>query len=267
VAKKWTKQSAIEELDRLRAQLDQIEASSAFSEAHIRWLAKAKRLLAEVFGTDSDYTRSLDGFSWSHVGTALFGGPDHPDEVRDPQLGLKRLAREAYLSNVEAARGVLGAARDELADSTLDDVYKGKDSGPEASLILKVINLAEYKLRKTLRTAPNDEKQVQEAFENLLIGADVPYSRETERIEYSSKTYTPDFTVPKADLAIEVKLSKAPTREKELPAEINDDILAYKQKYGNALFIVYDLGHIRDVERFTRNFQEEEGVIVVVVKH
>jgi hypothetical protein len=56
-------------------------------------------------------------------------------------------------------------------------------------------------------------------------------------------------------------------REKEIIAEINDDILAYKRKYGNLLFIVYDTGYIRDVDRFTGNFEDQDGVMVRVVKH
>ena len=104
-------------------------------------------------------------------------------------------------------------------------------------------------------------------FENLLIGADIPYSREVDSIEYSSKTYTPDFSVQKADLAIEVKLCNRSGREKEIIAEINDDILAYKTKYGNIIFVIYDLGLIRDTERFIKNFEEQEGVFIKVVKH
>ena len=58
-----------------------------------------------------------------------------------------------------------------------------------------------------------------------------------------------------------------PRREKELIAEINDDILAYKTKYRNLIFIIYDLGYIRDVDRFAEAFEASEGVIVRVVKH
>lgn len=108
---------------------------------------------------------------------------------------------------------------------------------------------------------------VQDALENLLVGADLPYSREADRIEYSSKTYQPDFTMSKLDLAIDVKLCARPGREKELIAEINDDIFAYGTKYGNLLFVIYDIGLIRDAERFANSFEEHENVMVRVVKH
>lgn len=68
-------------------------------------------------------------------------------------------------------------------------------------------------------------------------------------------------------MAIELKVCLDESREKQLPAEINDDILAYRQEYGNQLFVVYDTGHIRDVERFVSNFEEQSGVVVKVVKH
>jgi hypothetical protein len=100
-----------------------------------------------------------------------------------------------------------------------------------------------------------------------LIGADITYSRETESIEYSSKTYTPDFTMPKIDLAVDIKICNRSGREKEIIAEINDDILAYKKKYGNLFFIIYDIGHIRDIEKLAKQFEEIEGVIIKVIKH
>jgi hypothetical protein len=77
----------------------------------------------------------------------------------------------------------------------------------------------------------------------------------------------PDFTIERAQLAIELKVCLTAAREKELPAEINDDILAYKRSYPNMLFVVYDTGNIRDVDRFGTHFEEESGVVVKVVKH
>lgn len=142
-----------------------------------------------------------------------------------------------------------------------------KNTPREASDILKVLNLVERKLRTVVREVPQREQQVQDAMENLLLGADIDYSRETDSIEYSSKTYTPDFSLPRIDLTLEMKLSNRAEREKEIIAEVNDDILAYKTKYGNILFVVYDVGFIRDIERFARQFEQHEGVLVRVIKH
>ena len=50
-------------------------------------------------------------------------------------------------------------------------------------------------------------------------------------------------------------------------AEINDDILAYSTEYGNLIFAIYDVGSIRDVDRFASQFEQHDGVLVRVVKH
>ena len=62
---------------------------------------------------------------------------------------------------------------------------RGRTRRPNRA-ITKVIHLAETKLRKVIRSTPKNEKEVQDAFETLLIGADIPHSREADRIEYSS---------------------------------------------------------------------------------
>jgi len=161
---------------------------------------------------------------------------------------------------------LLTAAVKELDRSTLEDIYQGKNTGPETSGILKIINLAGSQLRKSFRQVPENEKDVQNVFEVLLIGAGIRYERETVSVTYSSKTYYPDFTVGMLDLAIEMKFCGNTAKEKTLIAEINDDILAYKSKFGNLLFVIYDKGFVRDVDAFCGNFEEQEGVMVRVVK-
>lgn len=201
-------------------------------------------------------------------GSAVFGGPARPEESWDPQLGINRLNREAYQEDLEIAKGILMASWDELNEAgSVTDVYQGRDTPDEASELVKLLNAIDLKLRKLFREKPKDEKDVQDTFENLLIGIDVEYSREADSIEYSSKTYVPDFTMPKLNTAVEIKLCPTEKREKELIAEINDDILAYKQKYGNLIFVIYDLGHIRDTEKFKRHFEQEQGVLVKIIKH
>ncbi|MBI4133015.1 hypothetical protein HY478_00215 [Candidatus Uhrbacteria bacterium] len=263
----WTKDAALAELNSLTTQAQELISVRRHSEDHVRWVAKTKRFFKEVFGEDSDYYVTFTALTWSRRGAFVVGGPARPEESWNPQLGVDRVNQEAYERDLGIARGLLLAAQDELQQKQILEVYRGKDTGPEASLIVKIIGLAEYKLRKTIRKSPLAEQEIQDAFENLLIGADIPYSRETDRIAYSSKTYTPDFSVEKADLAIEIKLSGKKEREKQIIAEINDDILAYKTKFGNGLFIVYDNGFIRDVERFIGNFEDQEGIIVKIVKH
>jgi REase_DpnII-MboI len=263
----WTKDSALKELDRLISEIDRLRRGVAYSSEHVRWDQTVVALLEEVFGRKSRAFVSFAQLTWRQTGSFLVGGVGDPEGSFNPQAAIERQHHKAYLKQLEAAHGLLLAAKDELERKGLEGVYQGKDTGPEASAVLKVINLAEHKLRKTIRDVPKLEKEVQDAFENLLIGADIPYSRETERIEYSSKTYIPDLSIARADLATEIKLCNTKEREKEIIAEINDDILAYGTKYGNMIFVVYDTGFIRDVERFATHFENNEGVVVRVVKH
>ena len=40
------------------------------------------------------------------------------------------------------------------------------------------------------------------------------------------------------------------TQRTRIISEMNDDIISYQTKYGNLLFVIYDIGNIRDVSRF-----------------
>jgi hypothetical protein len=262
----WTKEAALAELRALVEQSKNLERVARFSEEHTRWMFRVGTVLEEVFGRKSGYYVSFAALPWGRRGTVIVGGPEDPEGNWNPAAAIEHRHQRAYVEDLGTARGILLAAGDRLDRSDLASVYEGKDTAPESSAIIKVINLAGAKLRKVIRSTPKHEKEVQDAFENLLVGADIPHSREADRIEYSSKTYAPDFTLPQIDLAIEIKLVPGPGREKDIIAEINDDILAYRTKYGNVLFVVYDVGQIRDVERFTASFEQHENVVVRVVK-
>lgn len=264
----WEKDDALAQLDQLLEQAGELNSDLPFSERHTAWLLRATEFLSEVFGENSSYFGNFKNVPWGTYPSAVIGGPARPDESWDPDIGIARVKRESFQRHLGTARGVLLAAREKLdREDDVKTLYESTDTAPEASLLIKTINLAERKLRKVLREPPANEKALQEAFENLLIGADIPYSRETKSIEYSSKTYTPDFTVDRAGLAIELKVCLDGSREKALPGEINDDILAYRQEYPNLLFIIYDTGNIRDIDRFAAHFEDEEKVVVRVVKH
>jgi hypothetical protein len=125
--------------------------------------------------------------------------------------------------------------------------------------------LGETKLRKLLREEPKLEKEIQDKYEDLLTGADIDYSREFPHIEYSSKQYIPDFSFTEFDLVVELKLCRGD--EKKLIAQLNDDIVAYKTKFTNIIFIIYDLGSIRDVNLFKSSFEKQENVFVQIIKH
>ena len=66
---------------------------------------------------------------------------------------------------------------------------------------------------------------------------------------------------------IEVKLVKTPAQSKTVVEEINADILAYKTAYSKGMFIVYDLGIIRDTQEFTSSIEQQMDIAVCLVKH
>ena len=63
-----------------------------------------------------------------------------------------------------------------------------------------------------------------------------------------------------------MKFCKRSGREKELIDEINADILGYQGTYESMLFVIYDLGFIRDVALFKSSIELQPGVRVLIVK-
>jgi len=263
----WTKKKALSELKTLIDEIEKLSSKRRFSAFHTRWAMRTLAFLEDIFGQNSRYYLTFASIKWGKNGSFFIGGPGDPGGASDPQAAMERIHQEAYIQKLDSTKGILLAALDELKRSDLDMVYEGKNTPTESSTILRVINLAERKLRKVIRDKPSSEKEIQDAFESILIGAEIAYSRESDSIEYSSKTYKPDFTMPKINLAIEIKLCSKDGKEKGIIAEINDDILAYQTKYGNLMFVIYDLGYIRDVDRFIDSFEKNKNVIVRIVKH
>jgi len=259
--KKWTKDAALAELETLIRRIDALGSLKRFSAEHTRWLSNSLTFLEEVFGRDSSFYQSLKSLRWSLVASYMFVDPS------DPQGDADRQHHAAYRSDLETAKGILQAAHDKLERGDIDEVYEAKDTPPEASQIIRLINLAEKSFRKAIHGTPATERELQNAFETLLVGADIEYTREQENLPYATKSYIPDFVMSRIDLVTEIKFSNRAGREKEIIAEINDDILAYRTKWANMLFVVYDMGFIRDAERFSAEFEKNPNVVVRVVKH
>jgi hypothetical protein len=257
----WDTDSAVATLDVLIEEIDELINVRRFTAQHTRWLTRTLGFLEEVFGASSRYYLSVSGIPWGHTGSVLVRLGADFEAVKE------RKNQEAYVRQLDSAKGILQSAADDLNRLGVTGVYRGKDTGPEASAIVRVLNMVERKLRKVIRKKPELEREIQDAFENLLVAADIEYHREAESIPYSSKTYIPDFTLPRLDLAIEIKLSLVSEHEKKFIAQMNDDIVAYQTKYGNVLFIVYDVGVIRDIDRFSGHFEANSGVLVRVIKH
>lgn len=133
-------------------------------------------------------------------------------------------------------------------------------------------NFLKTKLRMAMFEPPSKEKEVQDAIEILFAGKGwnkgIDYDRESGKFKFSGKEYIPDFIVKKLGLCIEVKLLKENSRKSKMIEEINADITAYNKKYKRQLFIIYDLGVIRDETEFKRDIVNSGNDIrVVIVKH
>jgi hypothetical protein len=89
------------------------------------------------------------------------------------------------------------------------------------------------------------------------------FRREQHSIPYSTKTYRPDFTFERIDLAVEGKFCKTHERE-EMIDEINAGIVGYGGRYERILLMIYDLGLIRDPERFAADIEANSQVLVRV---
>lgn len=258
-------------LKNLKSLIDDIESlreKSSFSSEHTKWVTLTLDFLEKIFGSDSRYYITLANYSWRKEGKYIIGGPYDREGSFNPRKAIERQDHKAYLEQVDSAKGLLEAAYISIeAEEDINDLYKSDEGLNASNLTIRVVNIAERSLRKAIRDKPSSEKDVQDAFENLLIGAEIDYSRETENIEYSSKTYIPDFVIKYIQLAVEIKFCPKMEREKKLIAEINDDIMAYLKKYKNVLFVVYDLGFIRDKDKFANEFEENQNIILRVVKH
>lgn len=134
-----------------------------------------------------------------------------------------------------------------------------KESDAVADLILA-------KLRSAMFKDPDDEDDVQDAMEIIFNARGLDYRREKVTIEYSSKQFIPDFTFESLDLAVEAKLCKSVAKEKAIVDEINADIPAYQTRYARMIFVVYDLGFIRDVDKFKSDIEGNPGVRVLAIK-
>jgi len=126
-------------------------------------------------------------------------------------------------------------------------------------------------LRKAVFAVPDKEAEVQNGIESLMVGRGMAkgtdYDRETGRVKTSGKESVPDFIFPNLRLCLEVKLSKSVDKLRAIVDEINADIRTYSTRYDRQLYVVYDLGMIRDEAEFTRDLEDAPGVSVVVVKH
>lgn len=183
------------------------------------------------------------------------------------------------LYNVDQIPGIgdtLDIQRKELFDSVhanlsiLKAYLEGK-LDLKSDEITNLINFFQASLRRAIFRIPEKETEIQDVIEQLLIGRGlakgIDYDRETGRVKVSIKEFKPDFIFPRLGLALEVKLSKNKEKSREIVDDINADINAYSKKYPYLLFVIYDLGTIRDEAEFKQSLESPDGISVIVIKH
>lgn len=138
----------------------------------------------------------------------------------------------------------------------------------------EIINLKNFftsNLRKAVLKEPEIEQDIQDVIEQLLIGKGfakgIDYDREVGRVKVSIKEVKPDFIFPKLNLALEIKLSKTQNKSKAIVDEINADIQSYSKEYSQLLFLVYDMGTIRDEDEFKNDLDNKNNIQVIIIKH
>lgn len=219
------------------------------TEAHSRYVAF--KTYAEIFNQLARQTESVLGYptnSLSSFNTNLM--KSHVDTIWPTQ--------KFVVEAVALHTGILLANLTNAIDF-VEDEYEN------------ITNFIKSKLRSIVHSMPSKEYEIQNYIEALLVGRNcakgIDYDRESGKFEFSGKEYIPDFILPKMNLCIEVKLLR-PGKKSAIIDEINADITAYSTKYERLLFVVYDLGVIRDEAEFRRDIENAGANIkVLIVKH
>lgn len=157
-------------------------------------------------------------------------------------------------------------ANTSLLISFLEDKVDYKTSKTE---ILK--DFIEANLRKAVLSKPSSEIDIQDNLEQIFIGKGyskgIDYDREKGRTKVSIKETIPDFIFPKFDLALEVKLCISKNKSKTIVDEINADIMSYSKSYSNLLFVIYDMGYIIDKDEFKNDLDNNNDILVSIIKN
>jgi hypothetical protein len=142
---------------------------------------------------------------------------------------------------------------------------------PKERQIIGIADFLQANLRRATIDKPEREREVQNTIEQLFIGRGmekgIDYDREVGRVKVSAKEVIPDFVLPPLGTAIEAKLLRDRGAIGSVIDEINADIQSYSKEYTNIVFVVYDLGALRDEDEFRRDLEATDNVRVVVVKH
>jgi hypothetical protein len=157
----------------------------------------------------------------------------------------------------------------ELATTRLTSLatYLQSKIGSPDRQILALLDLIKAMLRPSIYEEPKQEKDIQDTLEIIFRARGIDFRRGKISIEYSSKRFIPDFTFEPFNLALEVKFCDSVKKEKIIIDEMNADIPAYQTRYRWIIFLVYDLGFIRDEYLFKSSFERNSYVNIHIQKH
>jgi len=120
-------------------------------------------------------------------------------------------------------------------------------------------------LRTFFRDRPGSEEEVQNELEKLLIARNYEYERESPSFEFSGKKYKPDFVFESHKTVLEIKLCNNSQKSKKIVDEIGADIVAYMTRFEHLVFVIYDLGFIRNPIKFKGDIERNHPNLVVQI--
>lgn len=216
------------------------------TEAHSRFVSfKTFAEQYNIIANETEKVLGLEEDSFPHYLTEQMG--NHMNTL----WGLQK----EIMESVNLSTGILLTYLESKTEFT-DDEYDNLE------------NFFKSRLRTAIFSVPQKEIEIQNVIESLLIGKGMnkgsDYDRESGKFQFSGKEYIPDFIIPKLNLCIEVKFLREGKRSRIID-EINADITAYSTQYERLLFIVYDLGVIRDEAEFKRDIENAKKKIKVVL--
>ncbi len=189
----------------------------------------------------------------------------------------ERSGDKYYHPDKNASRIFKGILESSISFFGIESDYISEDSeetyDPRTIAIYKLCNQIKQGFRKQFSEKegdPKDESIVQERLRMFLDAKDyqkgIDYEKEMGEVNYGGKGFRPDFIFPKLNVALEVKYIKDRESKRECIESMSADIQPYFKKYDNIVYVVYDLGIISDVEEFKKDFENNEGVKVILIK-
>jgi len=122
-------------------------------------------------------------------------------------------------------------------------------------------------LRAFFQSPPGSEHEVQNELEKLLIARNYEYEKESPSFDFSGKKYKPDFVFESRKTVLEVKLCNSGQKSKKIVDEIGADIAAYMTRFKHLVFVIYDLGFIRNPTKFKGDIERIcPNVVVLIVQ-